>query len=383
MRSNVRSMVVLAGLLATVAACDKKDEKAKSDPAAATGAATTKSTAAAATTGAAPATVAATGAAPATAAATGAPATDTAAPAADVKAGAAAPSGAVHAHAHLPADCDVAVSLDLHAVMGQADVARDIVPLLDGALKKTDVKDEGFKRFQTAMSELGLDLKKSLHSFAVCVRGVPKQPKFAIALAGDFKPETIVAIIEKNMKPEKKKSVTDIDGRKAISDDKFTFGQAADGTLVMSDDLAMFKSMNPTGDNAKTKYALATDKALSFGVSEGLIKTMSGDPKTPKEFQKITRAGGFVDIATSKLGVKLGAADPTEAKKLEAFLIVMKGQGEKELAADKTGMIDALKAITTKVEGSDVVIEGAIPAAAVSNGVKQLAAKIQEGLKGL
>jgi hypothetical protein len=381
MRSNVRSMVVLAGLLATVAACDKKDEKAKGDPAAATGAATTKSTAAAATTGAA--TAAATGATPATAAAATAAPANTAAPAADVKAGAAAPSGAVHAWSHLPADCDVAVSIDLHAVMGQADVARDVVPLLDGALKKTDVKDEGFKRFQTAMSELGLDLKKSLHSFAVCVRGVPKQPKFSVALAGDFKPETIVAVIEKNMKPEKKKAVTDIDGRKAISDDKFTFGQAADGTLVMSDDLGMFKAMNATGDSAKTKYALATDKALSFGVSEGLIKTMSADPKTPKEFQKLLRAGGFVDVASSKVGVKLGAADPTEAKKLEAFLIVMKGQGEKELAADKTGMIDALKAITTKVEGSDVVIEGAIPAAALSNGVKAMAGKIQEGLKGL
>lgn len=349
------------GLALTVAlsGCDKKAEAKKSDDAK-------------------PASTGAASAAPA-APASAAPAGTQAPTAAQAQSAAPAPAapGAVAA-AHLPGDCDVAASIDLASVVAQPDVAKEIVPKLEEILKKGDSKDESFKRFQQAATELGLDPKKTFKTAAVCAK-VVGQDKFGLVLAGELKPDTILAAIEKSMKPEKRSMITELDGRKVISDDKFTFGQAPDGAIVLANDKALFQALTATGDHHKSKYALALDKTISIVAGEALMK----EEAKKKEFEKINKLSLWADLASMKLGAKLGVGDPGEAKKLETLLGEMRKVGEKDLEKDQSGALEVLKSLTAKADGGDVSIEGSIPEASIKKAVAQAAEGLKQTLSGL
>ena len=359
---RILAVLCVTGLLC--GACSKKDEtqgQTSTGSAKATAAATGKGSAA---QGAA------------TAGATAAAKTPTGAPvAADPKA----------AYNHLPADCDVVARIDISKLLAQPAMAKDVVPLLDQIAKKPDAKSPDFKAFQGFLTETGIDLKSSFKSAALCVRNVAAQPKFSFVVAGDLKPETIVAAMEKAPMKGKKPTVVDIDGRKAISDVKFTMGQAADGALVFSDDKALFQASTPTADNYQSKYALPLVGDFSLAVADNLAKTMVGkDKSAPKEFGAVGRITATLDLAGSKAMAKLTCATAEDATKLNAMLILMKDQFKQKLGAkSQFGEGKALESATSKVEGNDVLIELTLPGELMEQSAKMTAAQLAQVLKTL
>jgi hypothetical protein len=361
---RILAVLCVTGLLC--GACSKKDETQ--------GQTSTGSAKAAAATGkgsAAPsaATAATTAAAKA---ATGAPV------AADPKA----------AYNHLPADCDVVGRIDIAKVWSQPAMAKDVLPLLDQIAKKPDAKSQDFKAFQGFLTETGLDLKSSFKSAALCVRNIAAQPKFAFVVAGDLKPETLVAALAKMPMKGKKPTVVDIDGRKAISDAKFTMGQAADGALVFADDKALFQATTATGDSYQSKYQLPLQGEYGIVVADTVAKAMaSKDKSMPKEFGAVGRITASVDLAASKAVARLACTTPDDATKINAMLVLMKAQFKEKLeksgAKNQFGEGKVLDSATSKVEGNDVLIEITLPAELMEQGAKMTAEQLTQLLKTL
>jgi hypothetical protein len=295
----------------------------------------------------------------------------------------AATAGAADAKAaynHLPADCDVVARLDISKLMAHPAVAKDVTPLLDQIAQKKDSKDADFKAFQGFLTETGLNLKTSFKSAALCVRGVAQQPKFAMIIAGDLKPETIVAAMEKAPMRGKKPTVVDIDGRKAISDAKFTMGQAADGSLVFSDDKALFQAATAVSDSYRSKYQLPLEGEIGLAVAETLAKSMSAKDPSMKEFGGVGRISASLDLAASKAVARLSCASPEEATKL----VLMKAQfKEKAGATSQFGEGKALESANSKVEGKDVLIDITLPAEVMDQGAKLVSAELAKALKGM
>lgn len=292
--------------------------------------------------------------------------------------------GAV-AYVHLPSDCDVVVGLDVKGVMGQKAVKNEILPLVDEAIAKKDAKDDDFKDFQAFLKDAKIDPKKTVSSIAVCVRGVPDQPKWGMALAGDFKKESIIKAMEKHLDASDKKKITEIDGRKAISDDKLTLGQADNGTVVMGDDKSLFQAMAKESNSFKSKYKLPVDKHLSFAVPDGLVSRMvKADSGAPKEFGSIKDVVGSVDLSSGKAIVRLATKSEDDAEKLNALLVLMKSEFQKKMGSQNDfGEADALKNAKSRQDGKDVIIEVSLPDGTLDKGVEALAKEMKTGLSRL
>jgi hypothetical protein len=292
---------------------------------------------------------------------------------------------AVHAYVHLPDDCDVVVALDVKSLLAQKSVKKELLPLIEDAVTKKDVKDDDFKDFQGFLEDAKIDPKKTVSDLAVCVRGVPDRPKFGVALAGSFKKETIVKAFEKRLKASEKKDVIEIDGRKAISDDKMTLGQAADGTVVFGDDKSLFTAMAKESSHYKSKYDLPVDKDLAFSVPDGLAKRLaSADSGAPKEFAAIKDVVGSLDLSKGKAIIRLATKSADDAEKLNALLVLMKGEFKKDLGSSNSfGEADALESAKSRQDGKDVVIEVSLPDGALDKGVEALAKEMQTGITRL
>lgn len=283
------------------------------------------------------------------------------------------------AASHLPAECDLALHVDLAKVVAHPLIAKELIPVLDEMIATPAPKDEKFKAFQAFVKENGFDIKKSLKDAALCMTNLDAgKPDVAMILAGDFKPETIVASIEKNRTPSNKTPIIDIDGRKALSDAKFTMGQLADGSLGISDKAETWKGLNATGDSATSKFKLDLGKEIALSIPDGVIKkAIEKNPprKGADELKQIKTLAGFVDLTGYKSEFRLGCESADAANKINAYIVVAKSEFEKQAPPSAA---EALKSLKTRVEGNDVIIEATIPQAALEDSVKMMKATLEK-----
>jgi hypothetical protein len=271
-----------------------------------------------------------------------------------------APSAAVAgAAAHLTGDCDVAGRLDVSQLLATPGFKKEVVPALDEILAMPSPKDDKFKKMQIFIKEQGLDYKTALSDIVFCVQNVAGDAKFAIAIGGSFKPETLVDAIDKQ-RTEKKVPIIDVDGRKAFSDDKFAFGQLGDGTVVMSDKLELFKAMNATSDAATSVYKLDTSKMLVAGTSDDAL-TKAFAAKPPKKggdiFALMKTVRMTADLAKNQSTIVIGCRTPEDASKLNAYLTVAMSELEKNPSkAPFPNAEKLLKATKVSASGSDITV---------------------------
>jgi hypothetical protein len=278
--------------------------------------------------------------------------------------------------AHLPASCDVAVALDLAKVAKHPAVAAEIVPRLEAMLKTENPKDDSFKRMQGFMTDTGLTLS-SLKSVGVCARMEGGgEPKVLALLGGDFKPDTFVTALEKHKKPGKETTLSEIDGIKVTSDGKMFLGQFSDGVLAGAESVDTFKTAIKPGDNA-SKFMIDRSKEVSLYLSKNLIKTQF-IKKGNALFEELDEAYGSVDLTTGKIMLTLKTPSAESAKKVDSYFIVGKDAFLKDgKVPAQFGAVDAVKSMTTKVDGSNVVVELAFPAASITDAVKFLGAQLE------
>lgn len=292
-----------------------------------------------------------------------------------------APVAGAGAAAHLTADCDIAGRLDVTKLLAHPGFKKDIVPVIDEILATPNPKDEKFKKVQVFLKENNLDYKTALKDIVFCVQDVAGDTKFAVAVGGTFKPETLVEAIDKQ-RTEKKVPIIDIDGRKAFSDEKFTAGQLADGTVVLSDKLELFKAMNATGDAATRIYKLDAGKVMTAGTSEeALTKAFAAKPpkKGGELFALMKTVRMNADLDANKTTIVIGCKSPEDATKLNAYITVAMSEFEKNPGkAPFPNAETLLKATKTSVSGSDVTLEVSQDQAETDQAIKYAAEELRK-----
>lgn len=283
------------------------------------------------------------------------------------------------AASHLPADCDVAMTMNVAKILAHPSFSKSVVPALEDALKKVSTTGDDAAKTDAFLKDTGINAK-SFTDVAMCVKDTgADDPAVSAAFAGDIKADSIVPAIEKADASVSSK-IKEIDGRKAISDTEVTLGQLSDGTIALGTTEELFKGLSATNDNATAKYKLDTGKELAFSVSESLIqKSMSKGGSAPPELKSIKAVSGVLDLAGSKLSIRVTTGSADEAKKLESLFNLMKTQMGSQMAGAPPGTADALKNATTKIDGSDLWIESTFPAATVDSLATLLADAIKSG----
>jgi hypothetical protein len=304
----------------------------------------------------------------------------TAAPTAAPGGGATAPTAAAgSAFAHLPADCQVAVTFDLGKMLAHPAFQKEVAPLLEQIVATPSPKDEEFKKFQAFVQKTGTS-PKSVKTVSVCVKGLD-QPgadgDWGFVLGGDFKPDSIVPALEEHKDPTDK--VIEVEGKKAITSDKATVGQFSDATIGLAKTLDIFKALSGSNDHATALYKMDTTKELAFAAAESLIVAkIKNDPKTPEPFKGLKKVSGFADLAANKVTMRLTVGSADEATKLNALLILMKDEFAKKPSSNQFGEGDALKSATSRIEGNDVVVEATFPATSLDGAAKLLAEELKK-----
>lgn len=289
------------------------------------------------------------------------------------------PSGTVDALAHLPEGCEAAVAFDLAKVMKHPTVAKEIVPRLE-AMMNAETKDEKLQRFQGFVKETGFKLQ-GLNNLGFCVDMADgKPPSFVAMLGSDIKPGTLVPALEKAKNPAKgPATVTEVDGVKFIGDKEMSFGQFNDGVIGFGESIDTLKLAIKTGDNA-SKYKLDRSKELSFYVGKALVASdfAKRAGSAAEIFKEVDELTGSVDLTTGKIQIVVKAATPEGAKKLDALATLGKDAAIKDGKAPKQfGADEALKSLTSKLDGSVVTLEATFPAASIEEAVKFLGMQLE------
>jgi hypothetical protein len=286
-----------------------------------------------------------------------------------------APSGPIgQAASHLPADCDAIVTINVSKILAHQAFASQVVPALDEALKKASTEGKEAAKVDSFLKSTGIS-HRNMQDVAFCVKDAKPEPHWGMVVAGGFQPDSLVPAVE-TADPSVKDKIKDVDGRKVISDEEFTLGQHTDGSIGFAVTPDFFKSMAAKGDALTTKYKVDGSKEIVLAIPEGSLTKLansSGKP-LPQELSGLKAVTVSLDLAANKLLIRAATTNPDEAKKLEAFLTIAKGQ---QLPGMPPGTSDMLKNLTSRIEGNDLIVEAPIPPEAIQS-VATLAA---EGLR--
>lgn len=296
------------------------------------------------------------------------------------------PTGApgASASAHLPAGCGLAMTLDLAKVWAHPAVAKDITPRLESFLSTPASKPEP-KKFQDMLKELNLG-PKSLSSVALCVGLGGNNKAFSLFLGGDLKPNTILPAFKKLVEAEgkgKEKDFQEVDGNTVLTLNDDFLGQYSDGVLGISDTIDLWKAGATTGSNAST-YKLAQGHDLGLYLSQTTIeKELMKGRKGDELFKEMKEVTGFIDLASGAVNLRISCKDAEGAKKLDAMISLAKGELMKDTGKVPFGLDKALKDMTQKLDGTDVVFESKIPEESLNTGIAALAAQLDKAKSSL
>ncbi|MFO0552760.1 MAG: hypothetical protein U0271_30490 [Polyangiaceae bacterium] len=368
LHSAPRAMVLLLTLgLATSAGCDQKTENAGSDTkssseakGASSSAGTNKDAPSAAKKEEKPSAGSAMSP-PATASAASSSATPAPAPTAPA---ASAPSGAtgVAAWSHLPQNCDIAATMDLGKTLASPTFSKDVTPKIDDILGMPSSKDKSFDHFLAFMRDASLT-RQSFSTLAACLRETGKKdPSYLLVVGGDLKPGTLIPALEKaaSAKAKDDLEISEVNGIKigTIKSKNVTIGQFADGSIALSDDVEFLKAGMATGNNAAT-LGLDTSKEISLVVGQKMIQSKIATGKAKDVLAAMTSIAAEVDLGSKRAQARAKTKSPEDAKKLDSLITL--GKDEVIKKEKNPALVDLLKAVQSRVDGNDVVIELPIP----------------------
>lgn len=283
------------------------------------------------------------------------------------------------AAAHLPAGCGLAMTLDMAKVWAHPAVAKDITPKLEAILSTPASKPEP-KKFQEMLKELNLG-PKSLSSVALCVGVGGADKAFSLFVGGDLKPNTLLPAFKKLVEAEgkgKEKDFQEVDGNTVLTLNDDFVGQYSDGVLGISDTLELWKSGSATGTNA-AGYKLAQGHDLGLYLAQSTIeKELMKGRKGDELFKEMKEVTAFVDLGTRTVNLRISCKDAEGAKKLDAMISLAKGELMKDTSKVPFGLDKALKDMTQKLDGTDLVFESQIPEESLNTGIAALAAQLDK-----
>jgi hypothetical protein len=296
---------------------------------------------------------------------------------------------------HLPAGCDVVLRANAAQMLTVPAVKTHLLPVLE-EMQSGAASDPDSKQIDELFKASGIDAKNDLKDFAACVKGVngpESQQKFLFVMAGDLRPETVVAAWEKvDRRSIEKPVVSKSDGRmvgrtRSADGESIIGGQAADGAIVFSNDEMLFAGAAKESSSYQSEYGLSTtaDAALAVGssvVREGLAEM--GPNPFMKDVNAITRITGTASLAQAKVELRITTTSPQSAKSLvEVYNLVLAPMVKQELAKEKGKVpgVEALGSAKPVVDGNDFVLTAQGSPADVEAAAKEAASMLRSELK--
>jgi hypothetical protein len=291
---------------------------------------------------------------------------------------------------HLPSGCEAVVRVDVAKVLEVPSMQRHVVPALD-ELEAGAPSDPSGKELQEVVRKAGIEPRKDIEEALLCGIDLEKrgsQPRFAMIVGGDLRPETVVPAFEAVEVPKPESST--FDGRKVATgrDDKgapLIVGQAADGTVIFANDRVLFEQAAKESDNYRTEYDLPTSSEASFVLGRGFVEGALGAAGSGNPFARdlgaVTRVLGVVHLQNPRGEMRITMASARDAARFHQTIqsTILPGfRQEARRQKSRFGEIEALQAAKARVDGSDIVIDAPWTAQGVEQAAQELAKEIRQ-----
>ncbi len=296
---------------------------------------------------------------------------------------------------HLPSGCDVVMRANVAQMLEVPAVKTHLLPIFE-ELQTDAATDPDAKSVDDLFKAAGIEPKKDLKDFAVCVKGIngpESQQKFLFVIAGDLRPETIVPAWEKvDRRTADKPTVSKSDGRmvgraRTKEGDAIIAGQAADGAIVFANDESLFAGAAKDSSAYQSEYALPTAAEAAVTVGSSVMReavTQMGPNPFLKDVSAIQRIVGTASLAQAKVELRLATSSPKEAKSLVDVYNMVIGPMLKQQAAgqkEKVPGMDVLTGAKPVVDGNDFVLTAQGTPADVEAAAKEMARILREERK--
>lgn len=299
------------------------------------------------------------------------------------------------AYKHLPSGCDVVMRADVGRMQQVPAVKTHLMPIFE-ELKTDAATDPDAKSIDDLFKQAGIDPQTDLKDFAVCVKGIngpENQQKFLFVIAGDLRPETIVAAWEHvDRRTAEKPNVSKSDGRavgrtRTTEGDAIIGGQAADGAIVFTNDESLFAGAAKDSAAFQSEYGLPVDAETAVTVGSSVLRqgvSQMGPNPFLKDVSAITRIVGTASLAQAKVELRMSTSSPKEAKSLvDVYNMVIGPMLKQEMGAQKEKIPGAAVLTSAKpvVDGNDFLLTAQGTPADVEAAVKELARVLREERK--
>jgi hypothetical protein len=291
------------------------------------------------------------------------------------------------AHSHLPGGCDAVIRVDIQSVLGAAAFKKHVMPAIEEKGKGSD----DAKDFDAFVTDAGIDPKKDIKDFAMCLKGLSKgEPDMVMILGGDFAPGKVVDAMVLHSKKGKLKAPRELDGLKIVEgkEDDFVLGQADDGAILFGNKLDLVKSAARASGDAK-EYGIALDKDLIGLVTAKAMQGFSeqaGQSPFGSAFKGAGKVSVTASMSANTFEARMTMQDAnaaTEAATGLGLLVEMAKEGAKGGAAGSPEAIasEAVKSLKITADGKDLVAKATLPASVVDDAAKELGKAIRDAKK--
>jgi hypothetical protein len=308
------------------------------------------------------------------------------------------PKQASVAFKHLPGGCDMVLRANVAQMLTVPAVKTHLLPVME-ELQNGAASDPDAKQLDELLKTSGIDAKADLKDFAACLKGMngpESQQKYLFVIAGDLRPETVVAAWEKvDRHTLEKPTVSKADGRmvgraKTTDGELIIGGQAADGAIVFSNDESLFAGAAKDSTAYETEYGLPTSAEAAITVGATALRDAlaegAGGANNPfmKDVNAITRVVGTASLSQAKLELRLATPSAKQAKGLlDLYNLAFAPMIKQELGKQKGKApgVDVLMNAKPVVDGNDFVITAQGTAADVEAAAQELARILREEKK--
>jgi hypothetical protein len=287
---------------------------------------------------------------------------------------------------HAPGGCDVLLRVDMGRVLALPASQNHLAPVLREIAEGGETDTPASQRVRAFLRSAGIDPRRDIRDLLVCGANLEasKGQRLAVVLAGDLRPETVVAAASGAQGSE----VLPVHGgRKVIAlpskgGDRLTMGQAADGALVISNDRGLFDAAVESSRTAADAYRLPTEPEVAVVVVPEYF-ARGGDIDGPlsrhrADVRRVTIAGFLLPGPGSRAEVRAAMRDAAAAADLSATAGALLESVKREGGGLAGQLLSTAK---MRVDGSDLVVDAPWTAAIVDMLARNAAGSLRDAFQ--
>jgi hypothetical protein len=291
---------------------------------------------------------------------------------------------------HAPTGCDVVVRVDVARLLQAPAAVIHLVPVLEDIATGAGAESPGTRRTTEFLRAAGIDPRRDITEVILCAASLEtaaEQQRLAVIFGGSLRPEALVPAVAAT-DPDAGDRAGTFDGRRVARTrsrrgELLIVGQAADGAIVVSNDLVFFESGVKTNKNASDVYKIPTEPEAAVVVVPEFFQHPTRGPEGPltRHRPEVRRMVMTAALAPggAKGELRASVRDTMAAQALEADAARLL-EGARAQGGDGLEQM-LLGAAKLRLEGSDLLLEAPWTEANVEQAVKRAAASLREAFQ--